>query len=135
MPVTNTGRGIDTGTNVENKDRGFQTAFLNLSAQAGLTATPGGPQVGAISISTYNMNHFAVVATAGDSCLLGRSDVSSGGHLRVVINGGANALAVFPRPGDMINALAVNAAFSVPAGKVAIFYCPAPGIWFALLSA
>ena len=62
--------------------------------------------------------------------------VSAGGIQVIVANAHAtNAMNVFPQTGDKINALAANAAFSVPAGKTCSFYCMGAGTWHSLLSA
>jgi hypothetical protein len=46
-----------------------------------------------------------------------------------VANHGANALEVYPASGQYIGTLAVNTAYSVSAGKFALFRYIAPGHW------
>lgn len=137
MAITYNGKGVVNGNETEHLDQSLQAAFFNLSTQDGLTALAGGGQAGSVSVAQWQMSRFTTVASSGDSCVLGFSFM---GHFRVIINAGANAMNVFPRAGDSINALAINTAFSIPAGKTAIFFCspggsPAGGIWNALLSA
>lgn len=98
---------------------------------AGLVALAGGGQTGA-TILTGDNNHVGTVATAADSVQL---QVAEAGREVSVINAGANAMAVFPAVGDKINALSVNASFSVAAGKCATFLSTATGQWYCLLSA
>lgn len=131
MAVTQTGRGISTGTDSSAKDEIFRAAFFNYSAQDGLTATPGGAAAG-ISISGYQVSRFTAVATTNDSCRLG---AALPGRFRVVINAGANTLAVFPASGEVINALAVDTAFAVATNKTAIFFCAVAGTWNSVLTA
>jgi hypothetical protein len=61
-----------------------------------------------------------------------------------VKNAGANAMNVFPQSTphpqvlgltDTINGLAANTAFSLPAGKAAMFFCAAPALWDVIQSA
>jgi hypothetical protein len=84
-----------------------------------LTATAGGGQ-NAIPLRGGG-HRFVFVRNAGDSAVL----PSLAGHEAfarevVVINDGANALAVFPWPGDKLGGV-TNASQSVPAGNVGIF--------------
>ena len=68
---------------------------------------------------TDDWNYFGTVG-AGLACLL---QIKSPGQDVKVFNGGANPLAIFPPPGFQIDALAVNAAFSLAAGKMRTFEC------------
>jgi hypothetical protein len=45
------------------------------------------------------------------------------GMLQIVFNGGSNALSVYPASGYAIDALAADAAYSLPASKTQIFIC------------
>lgn len=131
MAVTQTGRGITTGTNSEEQDEIFKAAFFDLSAQAGLTATAGGAQAG-IALG-YQICQFAIVASAADSCQL---PAAKAGRFRIVMNGAAaNALAIFPQTGEAINALAANSAFSLAANKMVIMACAVDGTWMSNLTA
>lgn len=131
MAVIQTGRGISTGTDSSAQDEVLKAAFFDFSAQSGLTATAGGAAAG-ISISAYQINHFATVATTNDSCRLG---AALPGRFRVVINAGTNTLAVFPASGEFINALSVDTAFSVATNKAALFFCAVAGTWATVLTA
>lgn len=83
-----------------------------------ITATPGGGLPGAIQL-TSRYNRVLVVATAADSVKLPTYLVD---QLIFVSNDAAAALAVFPfQVTDQIAPSAVGAAFSVPAGKTAMF--------------
>ena len=46
-----------------------------------------------------------------------------------------NSMNVFPQTGEFINALAVNTAFAIAAGKTATFTCFGAGRWHSILSA
>lgn len=100
----------------------------------GLTATAGGGQALAAPLGE-GINRIATCATAADSSRLPPATSGSLGTELIVINAGAASMNVFPSTGDGINALAVNAAFAVAAGKSAMFHCASPGRWYANLSA
>lgn len=103
------------------------------SSVSGLTALAGGGQAGATPI-TAKLTRFTTVATAADSCLLPPAAAGLSGI--IIMNSGAAALAVFPNGAtDTINALAVQTAFSIPAGGRAEFFVPVTGKWGVLLSA
>jgi hypothetical protein len=102
-----------------------------LAARDGLTALVGGAQAG--TALTVGINRFTTVASAADSAQL---PASVAGTVVTVINAAAaNSMNVFPQTGDIINALAANAAFAVAANKTATFYCAVAGRWNAQLSA
>ncbi|HZU32609.1 MAG TPA: hypothetical protein VFB79_15940 [Candidatus Angelobacter sp.] len=113
--------------------------FASLEAQLGsgannITAHAGGGQGSATPLTTA-YNRVTTVATAADSVLLGAT--TNGPQPPTVVRNDAatNSLNVFPSTGDAINNLAANAAFAVPAGKSAIFFCVAAGQWITVLSA
>lgn len=117
----------------------LKTAFVGLPAQnrtllgvdsytSGLTAT-GSAQGDALAL-TSSFSAFGTVA-ASTGCIL-PSASNAGPYL--IVNGGANALSVYPASGEYINAGSQNAAFSVTAAKTAMFF-PAGNRWFAVLSA
>lgn len=83
----------------------------------GLIAT-GANQAGALGL-TSSFSIFGTVA-ANTGC------ICSGDKDSVIVNGGANALSVYPPSGFAINGAAANAAISVPAGK-SILTIPARG--------
>lgn len=111
---------------------GNPTRFIT-GAEDGLTAHAGGGQANALPLSTgADIHRITTCATIGDSVKL---PPSIPGLEEIVINNGATSLNVFPQTGDQINALAVNTAFAVAAGKTASFYCPLAGAWHSILSA
>lgn len=78
------------------------------------------------------VNSFSTVASSG--CVLLPSAQATTGPVSVY-NGGANALSVYaPGTAETINALSAGAAFSVTAGKGAIFM-PGNQKWVAALGA
>lgn len=95
------------------------------------TAFAGGGQASGTLI-TEQMTRFTVVATAGDS---GKLQKSQAGMSYTVTNASANSMNVFPFLGDGINALGANAAFALAAGKTCEFVCYTAGQWHTLLSA
>lgn len=95
------------------------------------TATPSGTQATGVVLN-QSMTQIGTVATAGDAGLL---PPALPGREHIVINGGANSANIFPAVGDQVNALSVNAAFALVAGKVVTFYCVVQGRWFTNLSA
>jgi hypothetical protein len=52
-----------------------------------------------------------------------------------VSNATATSMNVFPATGEQVNALAVNAAYALAAGKTASFTSAVNGQWHAVLSA
>jgi len=108
---------------------GLQT----ISNADALTARAGGGQGSATPINTMQAR-FTTVATAADSAILPAN--VAGLQIAVFNAAAANAMNVFPPTGGQINALGVNAAFSLAAGKNAMFAClNAGGSWHAILSA
>lgn len=102
------------------------------SAADGLTAHAGGGQGSALPITTQ-MARFTTVATAADSAVL--PSAIPGMSYTVSNAAAANSMNVFPATGEIINALAANAAFAVVAGKTCEFVCMKAGQWHTLLSA
>jgi len=107
------------------------TGFQYESTQDGLTAHAGGGQAAASQITAMNAR-ITTVATAADSVVL---PPSKAGLIIYVTNAAANSMNVFPAIGDTINALAVNTALAVAAGKTCAFVCYTAGQWHSLLSA
>lgn len=96
-----------------------------------LTALAGGAQAGT-ALNAY-MNRVTTVASAADSVQL---PPAVPGRQVVVINAAAaNAMAVFPQTGEVINALAANASISVAANKCIEFFCAVAGTWNSQLTA
>lgn len=108
------------------------TGYMIESTKDNLTAFAGGGQGSATLIAAQNAR-FTTVVTAADSAVL---PPSKGGLAITITNAAAaNSMNVFPTVGDAINALAVNTAFAVAAGKTCQFVCYSAGIWHTLLSA
>ena len=103
-----------------------------LSAQVGITATAGGGQTNAYQLSK-SLNRVTTVATAADSVKL--PSTRGGGKILAITNSGANSLQVFGRATATINGVAAGTGVAQAAGITALYICPAPGIWFRLLSA
>jgi hypothetical protein len=107
---------------------------MDASYQNGLTALAGGAQTGATRIGTLGggaatFTRFTTVATTGDSAAL---PAAAAGLTYFVKNAGAANMNVFPGNGtDIINTLAVNTAFPVTAGKIAMFTSMLNGQWEA----
>lgn len=126
LPPNIMGRNTLDGRNIHD------SGMLAISRNVGLTAFAGGGQQAASYNLTWGMNQFTTVATAGDSATL---PTYSLGLVIVVINAGANSMNIFPGTGGTINALGVNAAYALAAGKTVIFFQGANGAWYANLSA
>lgn len=112
-------------------DKIQMTGPFYANAVSGLVALAGGGQAGATGL-TGDINVIATVATAADSVQLPQA---MAGREISVTNTSANSMNVFPFVGDKINALSVNAAFAVAAGKTCSFFSAASGQWYSLLSA
>ena len=98
----------------------------------GLTALAGGGQTGATKLSA-TFNRITTVASANDSAVL---PAAAPGLTITVKNAAAsNSMNVYPGVGDAINALSVNTAFAVAAGKCAQFNCMVAGTWDSILTA
>lgn len=105
--------------------------YYTASAVNALTALAGGAQAG--TALTRQFNRVTTVASAADSVQL---PAATAGKWVVVVNAAAaNAMAVFPQTGEIINALAANASISVAANKVIVFFCVVAGTWNSLLTA
>jgi hypothetical protein len=132
MAITSTGKSGMSGTDSHDQDMAEKVHFLDLSATDGLTALAGGAQAGT-SLSGYAINRFTTVASSADSVQL---PAAKAGRIRIVKNAAAsNAMAVFPQTGEFINALSVNASFSLAANKAALFFCAVDGTWDGILTA
>lgn len=104
--------------------------YISGTAIDALTAT-GSTQGTALAI-TADTN---VVTTAAAGTGVVFSGPTTPGDEFIVANLGANALAVYPASGESIMAGATNAAFSVAAGKAALFIKTSATRWIAILSA
>ena len=136
MAVVTGTRGIISvlpGQGLAPTENTYVVTLASTTPDAGLTAHAGGGQALATPITT-KFARFSVVATAADSSVL--PPASTPGSSVFVINAGAAAMNVFPNGAtDIINALAVQTAFSVSAGKSCEFICAATGKWNTQLSA
>lgn len=97
----------------------------NISSTNTITALAGGGQTGATALTT-NWNRITTCATAADSVKLPLAAV---GTEIYVTNVGAAYANVYPYVGDAIDALAANAAISVPVGATVRFLCTVAGTW------
>lgn len=121
-----------TGATLSVQDSAVTTASGISSVTNGLTAFAGGGQTNATAL-TARINRVTIVATAADSVKLPQA--KAGMSVTVINAAAANAMAVFPFLGDVINALAANASISVAANKTIDFYCAVDGTWNSLLTA
>jgi hypothetical protein len=90
-----------------------------------------GTTQGTATVITNQTNEFTTVAASSGAVLPSPEQ----GEFIFVANAGANALNVYPASGHSINALAANAAFSLAAGKNALFWAATASKWYANLSA
>lgn len=125
LTVTTGNLTVSTGNTVNT------VGYFTRSAVNGLTALAGGAQAG--TALTREINRVTTVATAADSVQL---PAATAGRTVTVINAAAaNAMAVFPQTGEIINALAANASISVAANKTITFFCAVAGTWNSMLTA
>lgn len=92
-----------------------QASGIIPSVGVGLVAS-GNTQAGALTL-TLDWNDVGTVA-AGSGVLI--PPLNAGQDI-VIFNSGANVLSVYPPSGKAIDALAVNAAYSLAVGKMQIF--------------
>lgn len=97
------------------------------STADGLTATPVGTQVNAVS-AAQAINRVTTVASATDAVGL---PPAVAGAVIVLINDGANAMQVFGRAGDTINDVATATGVPQGAGTTVAYYCSTGGKWYA----
>ena len=121
-----------TGTNSQYQNSNFKVGFLQMSALNAVTAFAGGGQTSAVQIAD-GITRVTTVASAADSVKL---PLAKAGTIVLVINAAAaNAVAIFPATGDVINALSANASISVAANKTIYFVCAVDGTWNSILTA
>lgn len=111
----------------------FVSSGLDIKSSANaLTAHAGGGQGSALAL-TKAINRVTTVATAGDSVVL---PAALAGRSVVVVNAAAaNAMDCFPASGEVINALAADAALSIVANSSVMFNCAVDGTWNSIVSA
>ena len=102
------------------------------SAANGLAAA--GNSQGTATPVTANFSQFTTVAAGNPGCVLPTSANFVGGDILIFNAHATNAMVVYPALGDQINALGVNASFSLTAGKNVLFCCVVAGQWHAILS-
>lgn len=102
----------------------------------------GDVQTGLVALGTTQATaagaygDFVVISTAA----AGTGVIQSGplfgpGDQQTIVNQGANAVLVYPGVGGTINALAINAGYSLAAGKSATFFAASGSQFYTLLSA
>jgi hypothetical protein len=101
------------------------------SLVAAATAT-GADQATALLI-TNEVNHIGTVAASTGVRLDGNSP--PGQDAVVVINGGANALSVYPESGSQIDVLGTNNALTLATGKKALLFRTSSTQWFSVVGA
>lgn len=112
--------------------------MMQWSFKDAIIANAGGGQANAVQLNAQ-INNVTTIVTAGDSVKLpppaqtnqfadGPSD--NRGVPIIVVNSGANTLAVFPDSGSTINGLAANTSVNVAAGDVVGFWQTSAGAWF-----
>lgn len=102
--------------------------FLSSPIQDGIIATPGGGKANALPLPSQ-VNRIVTVATTNDAVSL---PSSIPGSWIVIINYGANTLAVFTNGTDIINKLSYTAGYAVATGHTAILFCVAAGFWHSI---
>ncbi len=110
--------------------------MLGSSGRAALKAngaalSAAGSTQGTATVISKQTNEFTTVGS-GQGAVLPSPEQ---GEFIFIANAGANALSVYPASGHSINALSVNTAFSVAAGKNAMFWAATASKWYSLLTA
>ncbi len=90
-----------------------------------------GTTQGTATALTRQLNEVTTVAASSGVVL----PSPEAGEVLTVINAGANALNVYPASGHSINALAVNAAFSLAVGKAVRLVSVSASKWYGILGA
>jgi len=95
----------------------YENDFTALAGSIELGITATGSVQGDARGLTASVSQIATAAAGTGVVLPGQPQVAAP---ITVINSGANAVLLYPPLGGKINALAVNAAYSLPAGSIAI---------------
>lgn len=117
----------------------FFSPFTRAKAVTSITAHAGGGQSSA-TLLTGGINAVTTVASSGDSVVLPPTTASNGvpGALGaqgiVVINLGANPLAIYPATGDKINGLSANSSITLAVNGIATLSCYAANNWVSEMS-
>lgn len=127
-----------TGTNSASKNQIFQMGIPRITRDEGITATPSGSITTSYQL-TAGLNQVVTIASTGDGVKLpittGPSGGTAGGGLLIIVNNAhaSNAVNIFPnQAADTINAITAGGAFSLTAGKTAMFIVTADGKWVTL---
>jgi len=102
------------------------------STDNGVTANVGSTQATGYVVMAA-VTRVTTVAVAGDALTLPRA--VAGMSLVVINAAAANSMDVFPAVGDIINALAADAALAVAANKTVLLLCAVTGTWNAVVTA
>lgn len=101
---------------------GLWGALAQLGSNNAKPLTTSATTQATATLCSDEYNEFQTVAASGAAVLPSESQMGlSPGDEIIVVNLGANALAVFPPVGGYIGAAAVNTSVSVAAGASAIF--------------
>ena len=95
-------------------------------------ATNGTTQAQALAGSSSQvtpLTQLASVASSGAGGAVVLPPSAAGLEIDIVLITGGNTCAVFPWPGDAINAIAVNSAITMAALTSATFCCVTQGTW------
>lgn len=110
---------------------------IGIDSGSGLLTATGTTIAGALHLSA-DFNLFGTVASGAGAQL----PFAEGQPSQALYNGGSNALLVYPQASEIINAGSIGVAFSVAAGKGAVFVpgrnravTPEIGAWVAIVSA
>lgn len=107
------------------------TGAESVGAANAITAFATGGQASATQL-TKDVNRVTVCASNNDSVKL---PAATAGRRIFVKNASANTLAIFPASGEVINALAADAAYSLATVKGVLFVCAVAGTWDTILTA
>lgn len=124
---------------------GFQADMMGCGVPWPVAQTMAGAQVLAQTATGNNQatacvlnsanTEFTTVAASTGAILPGTTGRVTAGDVLLVVNNGANTLAVYPPVGFRIGTTATNGAVSVPANKTALFQARGDGNYFAFVSA
>ena len=119
-----------SGTKDESKDMIDYVGIQRINANTALTATASG-NITTSQVLNRGYSHFTTVTSAGDAAKL--PTLSGSVMIIVTNNAAANAMNVFPDSStSTINAIAAGSAFSLTAGKTAIFIQSTAGKWHTI---
>lgn len=99
-------------------------------SQNAITAFAGGGQASAVQLK-YRNSRVTTVGTAADSVKLPKA--VAGMSMIVTNAAAANSMNCYPSSGEVINALAADAAFAMAANTSAQFTCMVNGTWNTII--